>query len=66
METALYCETKQNNYSQEEGAGPRTLCPKTPQILLFVVAYEELLLLPAITMPIPIESQLFQKVLQST
>lgn len=64
--TAAPCETEQNGYSQGEGAGPRTLCPKTPQVVPFVVAFEERLVLPASMMPIPINSQLFQKVLQST
>lgn len=29
--------------------GPRTLCPKPPQVLPFVVAFEQLLVLPAAT-----------------
>lgn len=60
------CETKQSGYSQGEGAGPRTLGPKTPHILPFLVAFELLLVLPATTMPTPMNFELFLKVLQST
>lgn len=63
MATAVHCclcENKQSCYSQGEGAlvqgPPRTLRPKTPQVLPFVMAFEQLLVLPAATMPIPIDS----------
>lgn len=41
------------------------LSKNTPSSAKFLVAFEQLLV-PAATMPIPINSQLFQKVLQST